>query len=122
MYRESIMLNPFPIQFLAPLTYLLLRVVLGILCIRVGILLLRGTASSPKQTILGTLLITTGTALVFGMYTQYAALTTLFISALSTLRAHTIPYLTRTSLILMAAISLTLFITGAGPFAFDLPI
>jgi energy-converting hydrogenase Eha subunit E len=116
------MLNPFPIQFLAPLAYFLIRITLGFVCVRTGAFLLRDTASTPKRKLLGTFLLVTGTALIFGFYTQVAALITFVITLFGMTRTGGIPRLTRTSLLLMAAMSISLFITGAGPFAFDLPI
>jgi energy-converting hydrogenase Eha subunit E len=116
------MLNPFPIQFLAPLAYFLIRITLGFVCVRTGTFLLRDSASSPRQKLLGTFLLAIGTALIFGIYTQGAALLAFVAMLLGMTRKGGIPHLTRTSLLLMAVMSISLFITGAGPFAFDLPI
>lgn len=116
------MLNPFPIQFLAPLTYFLLRVTLGALCIRIGLRMVRNTEASRKRKFLGTLFIGAGVFLVMGLYTQIAALVTLVFSLVGFFRKGTVRELTRTSLALMAVIAFSLFITGAGPFGFDLPI
>ncbi len=116
------MLNPFPIQFLAPLAYFLIRVILGFVCIRTGTLLLRGVGHSPKRKLVGSFFIGTGTAFIFGVSTQIVSLLTLFVVMIGGVRKSGIPYLSRTSLLLMATLSISLFITGAGPFAFDLPI
>jgi hypothetical protein len=53
--------------------------------------------------------------------TQYAAIASLVFEAIL-YKYRAVINLTRMSIFLMIAISLTLFITGAGPFAFDLPI
>lgn len=116
------MLNPFPIQFLAPLAFFLLRVTLGILCVRLGLRMLRAEHTSVKRRLLGTLFLGTGSFLVLGLYTQIAALGAILLSIVGLARKGVLPGLTRTSLFLMIAISLSLFITGGGPFGFDLPI
>jgi hypothetical protein len=116
------MLNPFPIQFLAPLAYFLVRITLGFICVRTGAFLLQNSEHSPRRKLLGLTLLTTGTALIFGIYTQIAALFTLVVMLVGMTRKGGIPRLTRTSLLLMAVMSVSLFITGAGPFAVDLPI
>ena len=116
------MLNPFPIQFLAPLAYFLIRVTLGFVCLRTGALLFRTEEASAKRKILGAILTSAGIALIFGIFTQYAALTTFFTLTLTCIRKTSLPHLTRTTLVLMIIMALSLFITGAGPFAFDLPL
>ncbi len=116
------MLNLFPIQFLAPLTYFLLRITLGFLCIRIGFMMMRTEGTSTLRRLLGTIFTGTGTFLVLGLYTQGAALLTLVLSSIGIVKNGTIRELTRTSLILMCVIALSLFVTGSGPFAFDLPI
>lgn len=115
------MLNLFPIQFLAPLTYFLLRITLGFLCIHIGFKMLR-TESGTRQRFLGTLFVGAGSLLFLGLYTQGAALLTLLLSGLGVVRRATVHELSRTSLILMCVIAMSLFVTGSGPFAFDLPI
>ena len=118
-----LMLNVFPIQYLAPLAYVLLRVVLGVLLIRTGIRL----CSSPfsiLRILIGVLEMIIGSMLVFGFYTQIAAIGSMGIAFLGLLRVA--PFygtlFSRSTALLMGAISLSLFITGAGPLAFDLPI
>jgi hypothetical protein len=116
------MLNLFPIQFLAPLTYFLLRITLGFLCIRIGFMMMRAENASKKRRFLGTLFTGAGSLLFLGLYTQGAALLTLLLSGVGVFRSGTVHELTRTSLVLMCVIAVTLFVTGSGPFAFDLPI
>ncbi len=116
------MLNLFPIQFLAPLTYLLLRVTLGFLCMRIGLTMMRNENASKKRKVLGTLFAGAGSLLILGLYTQGAALLTLLLSGMGVVRIGTVRELTRTSLLLMCAIAISLFVTGSGPLAFDLPI
>ena len=115
------MLNTFPIQFLAPLTYALLRVVLGLLCLHIGLRLKSGGSSARKKTY-GLLLASAGVFLILGLGTQLAAFTTFVLSFIGIAKRTRLPGLSGTTLLLMATIAFSLFITGAGPFAFDLPI
>ena len=132
------MLNVFPIQFLAPLAYTLLRVCAGVLLIRLGILRIKyrapattlvvtetSSASSFILLVVGLLEIVTGILLFIGLYTQIAALMSLFFSFLHVLfpkqlSGKGIP--SRVFFVLLFFVSLSLLITGAGAFAFDLPI
>lgn len=116
------MLNPFPIQFLAPLAYLILRIVLAIICIRLGTRMMKNPEASGARKTLGFLFSGTGALLFIGLYTQIAALIVMALTSLGILRNKTVPEYPRTTLVLMGAVALSLFITGAGPFAFDLPI
>lgn len=136
--KETHMLNPFPILFLAPLAYALVRVTVGILCVRLGITHLRHRADLapvfrlrifPFPTFivwyLGLFELIIGLALFLGFLTQIAALL-LFILSLKFIVMHRrwkhplIP--SRVFFVLLAAVSLSLCMTGAGVFAFDLPI
>jgi uncharacterized membrane protein YphA (DoxX/SURF4 family) len=99
-----------------------LRIVLGIICIRIGLRALKDTNAPFLERCMGALSLVGGSLLFLGLYTQAAALVTLFVSSLGFLRIVPTPLQNRTTLILMATISLSLFVTGAGPFAFDLPI
>ncbi len=131
------MLNLFPIQFLAPLAYTLLRVCVGALLIRLGFIRIRHRTPSslvvaPKVSfppsvllIVGLLEIVAGAFFFVGLYTQVVALVTLLFSAMhlvfpKRLRGQGIP--SRIFFVLLFFVSLSLFITGAGAFAFDLPI
>lgn len=131
------MLNIFPIQFLAPLAYTLLRVAVGVLLIRIGIirikhrtpnsLIVATKVSFPPSILLivGFLEIIAGAFLFVGLYTQIAALITLFFSFLHVLfpkRLSGTGIPPRIFFVLLFFVSLSLFITGAGAFAFDLPI
>lgn len=132
------MLNLFPIQFLSLFAYFILRVVTGfvllILCRRhlkykeelSNIIKLPFFPFGKFSVIL---LITTefiiGCLLILGLYTQIGALLLIILSAKMLLfnkywQHHTIPK--KLTLVLLLAIGLSLFITGAGIFAFDLPI
>jgi uncharacterized membrane protein YphA (DoxX/SURF4 family) len=122
VYIHAIMLNPFPIQFLAPLAYLILRVVLALVCIRLGIRMVKNTEASGARKGLGLLFSGAGILLFFGLYTQIAALGVMALTTLGTIRTGTVREYSRTTLVLMGAVAVSLFITGAGPFAFDLPI
>ncbi len=119
------MLNLSPIQFLAPLTYFLLRVVLGFLIIRLSKRSLSNGSRTAASTIVSGIEIGIGIMFVFGVYTQIAALITVLLTISDVVRPHS-PYrvfqTNRSTVLLMCVIALSLFITGAGAFAFDLPI
>lgn len=132
------MLNVFPIQFLAPLAYALLRITVGTIFITLGVRHIHGrqslrdvfTFSYFKHGLffvwyMSLFEILIGTLFVLGFLTQIAAILALFLS-LKMLIMHTrfnhplIPH--RLVYALLFVISLSLFITGAGIFAFDLSI
>jgi uncharacterized membrane protein YphA (DoxX/SURF4 family) len=134
------MLNPFPIQFLALFAYFLLRVGVG------AILLYFAYAHFRVRKKLGRVFSTrllpyglkfawlficveavVGAMFVAGYYTQIAALLTMAMSLkLIVLHKRFAPNGTniesRLFYILLFIVAATLFITGAGAFAFDLPI
>jgi hypothetical protein len=116
------MLNPFPVLFLAPFTYFLLRVVLGFICLRIAHHIFKTESASHKKKAFGALLGGAGVLLILGLYTQIAAILSLILSSLGFMRSSAFPGLTRTSLAFMIVTSFSLFITGAGPFAFDIPL
>lgn len=132
------MLNPFPIQFLAILAYTILRVFIGSLLIYFGIshvnkrTKLKETFAFPTKRLAVPFLVLfiltefiAGAMLLVGLYTQVAALIVICMSLkiiifhkrfVGTHIQGRLFYL----LLLVSAVSL--FITGAGAFAFDLPI
>lgn len=122
------MLNPFPIQFLALLAYFILRVTVSIFLVRTVALQTTSYQHTPYPTyikfIIGLELALT-TFFLVGAYTQYAAIGLAILSVLMLIDNHKpMPVLqvsTNTALLLLG-ISLSLFITGAGAFAVDLPI
>lgn len=132
------MLNPFPIQFLAMLAYLILRVTIAGILIYLGISHLKhrhelkevftlswfpyGTTTAWTFALLEIIL---GLFIFSGAHTQYAVLVVLIMSCKMLLMRHwfnhpTIP--PKIFYVLLLGASLTLFITGAGALAFDLPI
>ncbi|MCB9810720.1 MAG: DoxX family membrane protein [Candidatus Nomurabacteria bacterium] len=132
------MLNPFPIQFLALFAYFLLRVITGLVLLTLGykhwksrkeLFYTLALPIFPHGKFITAMLIFTeiliGVMLIIGWYTQIAALILILLS-IKTLIFHkhikhgTIPG--RLAYILLFGIGLSLFITGAGVFAFDLPI
>ncbi|MCF7816186.1 MAG: DoxX family protein [Candidatus Pacebacteria bacterium] len=132
------MLNIFPIQFLAPVAYLFLRVCVGTILIRLGFIhiknrqILKDVLVFPSlpyglffAVYLGVFEIIVGSMFVLGLFTQIAALLTIVFS-LKMIFMHKyflnplIP--TRLSFFLIFTIACTLFVTGAGILAFDLPI
>ncbi len=132
------MLNPFPIQFLALLAYLLLRVFVGAILLYLGIRHWQ-TRHTLKETLVlpwwpfGTTTtlvliiaeLVLGTLFILGAYTQYAALITMLICLDFMLFRHRFTHETlpaRIFYVLLFGCALSLFITGAGALAFDLPI
>jgi len=132
------MLNPFPIQFLALLAYFILRVVVGFILLylakkhwenRHELFEILKPSIFPYGKVNTILIIITelvaGTMFILGFYTQIAALMLLEISLKMLMfkkvfRHPSIP--SNLTYILLLGIGISLFITGAGIFAFDLPI
>jgi uncharacterized membrane protein YphA (DoxX/SURF4 family) len=116
------MLNLFPIQFLAPLAFALLRIVLGLICLRYGRRLLRANSIGIATRITGIVYLLAGAGFMLGLFTQIASLILIALLIVTFIRPQGSHALPRSTLVLMGAIALSLFITGAGLFAFDLPI
>lgn len=132
------MLNPFPIQFLALLAYFLLRLFVGSILVYFGIKHARSYTSFtrslslpffPYPAFLAILCIAIeivcGVMFILGLYTQIAALITivLCIKMLVFKKYFTSPaFASRSFYVLLLGCCLSLFITGAGAIAFDLPI
>lgn len=132
------MLNIFPVQFLAPVAYALLRLCVGFVFLYFGRRHIQNHTSLKEVFLLNgfplsgffvwymvVVEIIIGTLFVLGLYTQIAALLAMFfLLTLAVMRkkfAH--PLLpSRLVRVLLFFASLSLFITGAGIFAFDLPI
>ena len=132
------MLNVFPIQFLALFAYFILRVFVGSVLLYFGLLHFN-TRHTLKEVLtlswwpfglLSTLLLSLteiilAVMITFGILTQIAALVlTLLCLKMIILRGYfnheVIP--PRIVYILLLGAALSLFITGAGAFAFDLPL
>lgn len=132
------MLNPFPIQFLAMFAYFILRFVVGVIVLHLGFSHYRHRHELKdilklswwpwgklSIAILVSVEIIVGSMLILGAYTQIAALVLLLMSLefLITRNWFDHPSIPpKIFYLLLVAISLSLFITGAGVFAFDLPI
>ena len=132
------MLNPFPIQFLSLLAYLILRVIAGLVLVflsyrhfrvRKELAQILTLPFFPFGGVATTFLILTelivGVLFVLGMQTQIAALVLIAMSfkmiiLRSKFNHESMP--SRLMYLLFLAIGCSLFITGAGVFAFDLPI
>lgn len=132
------MLNPFPIQFLALFAYFILRFFVGAILIYLGFSHLRARHELkevlrlswwPFGKISTFLLITAelflGTLILAGAFTQFAVLILMGLCIeMLFLRNHfnhpSIP--PKIFYLLLLAASLSLFITGAGALAVDLPI
>lgn len=132
------MLNPFPTQFLALFAYAFLRVVLGSVLVYLGI-----THWQHRRTLgevftlswwpygklsayvfaAGEILL--GICILLGAYTQYAMIAVVLMSLKlfilhSYFKHPALP--SRLAYVLIIGIALTLFITGAGVPAVDLPL
>jgi uncharacterized membrane protein YphA (DoxX/SURF4 family) len=130
------MLNIFPIQFLAPLAYFFLRICVGIIFLSLGAQHLRNKnrntlnmVSPSRNAVLfistGIVELVTGFLFILGAYTQIAALSALLITSVHILRPNLLGYSgvpPRMFFVLLFFVALSLFITGAGVFAFDLPL
>ena len=125
------MLNPFPIQFLSLFAYFILRVFVSLfLFVTVSRQLRRwprlGDITRRRwwYLIAGYELILS-VAFLMGIYTQYAALGLLVFSIWTLIRnrSGSSPlYIANSAAFLLLGISISLFITGAGVLAVDLPI
>ncbi len=119
------MLNPFPIQFLALFAYFLLRITVGATLLQFAFSHFKTPGFTGVFKVIITAEIGLGTLLLLGLGTQYAALGLISYSiVLGLLRKRVShPALPAAStLFLCFGIGLSLLITGAGVFAFDLPI
>ncbi len=134
------MLNTFPslltYSLLAPL---ILRVVLGVILIDLGLLKFRGEKSrwmntfeglnfkpaEPLVSVMGLIEIIGGLMLVVGLYTQIAALIFVVLFAIEFYIEYAEANVLKRDLVfyvLCLAISLSLLLSGAGAFAFDIPL
>lgn len=130
------MLNIFPIQFLALFAYMILRVGTGLILMHLGLTHIRNRhtlASSlpnmPRPAVilwcLGLLEILVATMLVLGFLTQLGALliaTMSLVCIITHNRFGSTAIPGKSFYLLLLFVSLSLLITGAGAFAFDLPI
>lgn len=130
------MLNLFPIQFLAPIAYALLRLCVGIILIRLGIKRIKDRTplttlvvsevvkrSHSSILVIGVGEIIAGILITLGLYTQVGALIALIITVIHMRHtSETMLTLPRVFYVLLFFALLSLFITGAGIFAFDLPV
>ncbi len=132
------MLNLFPIQFLAPLAVMLLRLCAGLVLVRLGITHIHNRRPATTLVVekssglfpfallcVGLLEIVAGVLIFLGLYTQLGALLALLLIAIQSIFARrfnnerTPP---RMFFALLFCTVLSLFITGGGAFSFDLPI
>jgi hypothetical protein len=114
------MLSLFPeLLFLAPFAAFVIRVVAGF---TIGLIAYRHvfTPKTPAR-VLGIIEGVTAILLVAGGYTQAAALVGAILIAIA-LIIPSYRALPRSTLALLLIMTLSLVITGAGPFAFDLPL
>lgn len=131
------MLSIFPIQFLAPVAYLLLRLCIGLMFIQLArrslahILLKKKNAVPPSTIhrirIWSTFFVKLGAGilLILGLFTQIGALTVIAYTSFNlrtNARGPSLHGLSRPTLVCMLCIALSLFITGPGILAFDLPL
>lgn len=132
------MLNPFPIMWLSLLAYFILRVAVGLTLIHQGLthsrykkeLVLSVSWLTPSTVAAGIKVmifteLALGLAITAGWHTQYACLVGMVFAIKMLLlrpRFHTDLLPSRHYYILLLGIFCSLFITGAGAFAFDLPL
>lgn len=118
---HSFVLNPFPalldFSFFAPL---LLRVIAGVLFVRMGYWQFR--TSSKERKALGIVEVLGGLALIAGFYTQIAVLVLGLVATIGTFRTLRTNEARSDTYALLLAIMLSLLATGAGAFALDLPL
>ncbi len=132
------MLNLFPIQFLALFAYFILRIITGLVFLNLGLkhYKKREELSSvlilpifPFGKISVIILITfeliIGTLLILGLFTQIAAILIILTSVKMLFLRHRFTHdslPSKLTYFLLLGIGISLLITGAGVFAFDLPI
>lgn len=122
------MMNPFPIMFLSLLAHAVLRVVAGSILIVLGIRRQQTLHEHPQApwillALVSLTEIVVGAMLIAGFMTQIAALVLLGYGLLTiALHRRVRDYVpTLPTYVLLVGIALSLFITGAGAFAFDVP-
>jgi hypothetical protein len=114
------MLSLFPeLLFLAPLAAFVIRVVSGLMFARIAYRHVFTPTTGMR--ILGIIEGVVAVLLIAGAYTQPAALIAALIIT-TTLFLPTYRTLPRSTLVLLFVMTLSLVVTGAGPFAFDLPL
>ena len=136
----ELMLNPFPIQYLSMVAYALLRLCVGVLFMRMGYQHLAARKTIPDliknsfpffpfgRTALFMIVATeliTGALFTLGFYTQIAAILSMAFCIKLLVWNKRLPanyFQNRTFYVLLFFASASLFITGAGFIAFDLPI
>jgi uncharacterized membrane protein YphA (DoxX/SURF4 family) len=133
MLHYSYMLNLIPIQFLALFAYFILRVIVGLIVYTLGTKLLRRSLTMRTDIshrpiwirVLAFVLVTAGILCILGLFTQIAAAVIVIVGITQCLSpTHSlfqiVPH--RIFWILLSGTGVSLFITGAGQFAIDLPI
>ena len=122
------MLNLFPIMFLSLLAHAILRITAGMLLIYLGVSRQKTLRTNPAASwgilaFLSLIEIVVGAMLIAGFLTQVAALILLCYAIVALLlRKRLAAYLLPPSAhVLMIGVAISLFITGAGAFAFDMP-
>lgn len=104
--------------FLAPLSAFIIRVVVGI---SLGIIAYRHILVPTTLRAVGIIEGVTALLLIVGAYTQGAAIVALIIIGTSFFLPAWRKF-PRSTLLLLGILALSLILTGAGPFAFDLPL
>lgn len=134
------MLNPFPeLLIYSRLAPFILRLVLGLIFVDLGIAALKGekprwlnsfrALKIPNEElavkIFAGIELATGIMLLFGFYTQIAAIILVVITFAESYIEYKEPVLLKRNFVfylLLLAISLSLLFSGAGAFAIDLPL
>jgi uncharacterized membrane protein YphA (DoxX/SURF4 family) len=133
-----VLLNPFPIQFLSLFAYFLLRVITGFILLSLSQKHFKARRNAAytfplplipfpawQLTILAALEAVAGILFIVGAYTQYVALGAMAycLFCIIKYRKIALPHFPpRIFFVLLFGVALSLFITGAGALAVDLPI
>ena len=124
-----VMTNPFPILFLSLFAHMILRIFVGSILIFLGVRHATEYRKLPSKAwfslLLASIEILAGSLFILGAFTQYAALLIILLSGILMIVNKRLPIKTMPSRIfylLLLGVAFSLFITGAGAIAFDLPI
>lgn len=114
------MLSVFPdILFLAPFSALLIRIALALVLVFAGRKHLSGAGTTLR--VLAAVEVATAISVGAGAWTQIGALAGMFITLFWFVRPATRP-VSFIAALLSLVLCVSLLLTGAGPFAFDLPL
>lgn len=132
------MLNPFPTMWMSMLAFFILRIVIGFTLLRLGLSHIKNRQTLkevftnskiifPQFSVWLLVIVELGLSvfITLGYHTQYACLILMAFCLkmmIKTPRINTNLFPSRYYYLLLLGCSVSLFITGAGAFAFDLPL